>query len=182
MAMQRVRLAEHLSGGTPRPMGTAITYLAPDRMFEALDGMVAVSATSEPQWRGFCRAIGQPQLADDPRFANNAERVGNRSALDSILDPVFAARSTGHWLRAMANQGVPAARPTCFDEFRHNVHYLQNKMLGPVPCPTGGTITLGGTPWQFTRNPVSVAAPPSPGQHSAAIRARGWAGAEEEEA
>lgn len=111
MALQRVRLAEHLSGGQPRPMGTAITYLAPDRMFKALDGMVAVSATSEAQWQGSCRALAKPELASDVRFASNALRVQNRKALDDLLDPLFAARSIGHWLREMGKQGVPAAKP-----------------------------------------------------------------------
>lgn len=182
MAMQRVRLAEHFSGGRPRPMGTAITYLAPDRMFQALDGMVSVSATSEAQWQGFCRALDRAELAADVRFASNALRVQNRKALDELLDPIFAARSIGHWLREMARHGVPAAKPTSFDEYRHNVHYLENRMLGQVACPTGGTFTLGGTPWQFQRNPVAVTRPPLPGEHSDAIRAGGWAALEEGEA
>jgi crotonobetainyl-CoA:carnitine CoA-transferase CaiB-like acyl-CoA transferase len=174
MALQRVRLAEHLSGGKPQPMGTATTYLVPDRMFRALDGFVAVSATSEAQWRGFCRAIEQPELANDPGFDSNARRIENRVALDALLEPVFAARSIGHWLRTMRKHGVPVAKPTCYDDFRHHAHYLENRMLVEIGCPTGGTISLAGVPWHFQRNPVSVTAPPRPGQHSAVIRAKGW--------
>src|SRR3546814_13423315 len=87
IALQRVRLAEHFAGGRPRPMGTGTTYLAPDQMFKALDGFVAVSATSETQWRGLCRAIERPGLSDDERFASNADRVQNRAALLAILAP-----------------------------------------------------------------------------------------------
>lgn len=175
LALQRVRLAEHLAGGHPRPMGTATTYLVPDRMFRTLDGFVAVSATSEAQWRGFCAAIGRPELADDPRFADNAARVANRDALDGILDPLFAARSIGHWLLAMSRAGVPVARPTGFDEFRDNIHYRENEMLVDVPAPTTGKVVAPGPAWQFMRHPAGVTRAPSPGEHTDDILARGWA-------
>src|SRR5690606_40268383 len=73
-----------LHDALPISMGSAITYLVPDQMFETLDGPIAVSVTSEAQWRGFCSAIERPELADDPRFAHNRARVTNREALIRI--------------------------------------------------------------------------------------------------
>src|SRR3546814_8628784 len=110
-------------------MGTGTTYLAPDQMFKALDGFVAVAATSETQWRGLCRAIERPGLSDDERFASNADRVQNRAALIEILAPVFARRPIGHWLRRMAKEEVPCAEPMAFDDFRHHQHHRANGML-----------------------------------------------------
>lgn len=176
LALQRVRLAEHLAGGTPQPMGSATTYLAPDRMFRALDGFVAVSVTSPAQWQGFCAAIEQPGLTDDPRFLANADRVAHRDELDAILDPIFASRSIGHWVRTMAKAGVPCAKPTSFDDFRYHQHYRDNEMLVDVPAPTTGKMTVPGVPWQFMRHPGRVFRAARPGEHTEAILAHGWDG------
>lgn len=174
MALQRVRLAEHFAGGTPKPMGSATTYLVPDRMFRALDGFVAVSATSEAQWRDCCRALAHPEWAEDPRFADNVARVENRDALDALLEPVFAARSVGHWLLTMARHGVPCAKPTSFDDFRHHVHYRENGFVTEVDAPTRGRLTVAGVPWRFARHPGEVTRPPLPGEHTEEVRANGW--------
>ena len=174
LALQRVRLAEHLAGGAPRPMGSATTYLVPDRMFRALDGFVAVSATSQAQWQGFCRAIGQPALGDDPAFAGNADRIANRKALDAVLDPIFATRSVAHWVRVMEREGVPAAKPAIYEDFRHHQHYRENGMLVDVDAPTAGSMTLSGVPWQFSRHPGAVTRAPRPGEHTDEILAHGW--------
>ena len=175
MALQRVRLAEHLAGGNPRPMGSATTYLVPDRLFRTLDGFVAVSVTGPAQWTGFCRALERPGLADDPQFATNADRIARREALDALLDPLFAARSVGHWVRTFGRESVPVAKPTGFDDFRHHVHYRENSLLTEVPAPTRGTQTVAGVPWRFARAPGRVGRAPLPGEDTEAIRARGWA-------
>jgi formyl-CoA transferase len=174
LALQRVRLAEHFAGGKPRPMGSATTYLVPDRMFRALDGFVAVSATTEKQWRAFCEAIERRELADDASFATNAARIENRDELDRILEPVFASRSIGHWVRMMARHRVPCAKPTCFDDFRYHEHYRANDMLVEVDAPTTGQMTLAGVPWQFKRRPGEVTRAPLPGEHTEQVRAQAW--------
>lgn len=174
MALQRIRIGEHLSGGKPRPMGTGITYLAPDQAFATLDGSVAVSATSQAQWRRLCEAIGRPELADDERFADNPARVRNRDALAAELESVFAARSNGHWLRVLRKATVPVAKPTSFDDFKHHRHYRDEAMLTEVGVPGHGTLMVAGTPWAFSRNPVAISRPPTPGEHSEDILANGW--------
>ncbi|PQO24205.1 carnitine dehydratase [Rhodobacteraceae bacterium WD3A24] len=174
MALQRVRIGEHLSGGAPRPMGTGITYLAPDRAYATLDSDIVVSATSQAQWRRLCEALGRAELADDPRFADNPARVENREALDSALAEVFATRSSGHWLRELAKARVPCAKPTCFDDFKHHVHYRDAGLVGPMETAHWGTLMAPGTPWQFARRPVSVAPPPAPGEHTEEILEHGW--------
>lgn len=178
LALQRVRLAEHLAGGNPRPMGSGTTYLVPDRMFKALDGFVAVSVTSQDQWKGFCTAMEREDLTDDPRFGSNPQRIENRDVLDAILDPIFASRSIGHWLLTMARCDVPCAKPTCFDDFRYHMHYRQNEFMVDVDAATTGRMSMAGVPWRFARHPGAVTRPPLPGEHSEHIRAHGWGNGE----
>jgi crotonobetainyl-CoA:carnitine CoA-transferase CaiB-like acyl-CoA transferase len=174
MALQRVRIGEHLSGGNPRPMGTAITYLAPDRVFATLDHDIVVSATSQAQWRRLCVALERPGLADDARFIDNPTRVRNREALDAELEECFATRSSGHWLRELSKARVPCAKPSCFDDFKYHAHYREAGLLGQTETPHWGTLFTPGTPWQFARRPVSLARPPAPGEHTEEILEHGW--------
>lgn len=174
MALQRIRIGEHLTGGDPRPLGTAITYLAPDQMFATLDHDVAVSATSQAQWVHLCEAVGLPELTEDKRFHDNPARVRNRDALTALLSERFAARSSGHWLRELGRTGVPCAKMTCFDDFQHHCHYREEEMLRRLETPHWGELTVAGTPWKFSRNPVSVNRPPAPGEHTNDILTRGW--------
>lgn len=174
MALQRVRIGEHLSGGTPRPLGTGITYLAPDQAFSTLDFDIVVSATSQDQWRRLCDVIGRPDLVDDVRYLDNPARVDNRDALDAVLSAEFATRSSGHWLRELAKVKVPCAKPTGFDEFKHHVHYRDAGLIAQLETSHWGRMTVPGTPWQFARRPVSVTTPPSPGEHTEEILRNGW--------
>ncbi len=62
---------------------------------------------NDGQFRACCAAMGAPGLAEDPRFPTNALRVANRSALNAVMEPRLAARTTDHWLEAFEAAGVP---------------------------------------------------------------------------
>jgi formyl-CoA transferase len=163
MALQRVRLSEHLAGGTPKPMGSATTYLVPDQAFRTQDGWLAVSVTSRPQWRRFCEAIGHPDLAKDPRFVTNPLRVTNRDALLALLIPCLLAKPSQYWRLAFEAAEVPAADFTSFPQFRHHVHYRDNAMLLEFDTEEWGHLTVGGLPWDFSRTPGAVRPGTNPG-------------------
>lgn len=174
MALQRVRLAEHLGGGEPKPMGSAITYLVPDQAFATQDRPVAVSATSACQWRSLCRAIGQPELADDERFATHPARLRNRDSLLAILEDAFKARPAQYWLEVLRAQAVPCALFTSFDDFRYHVHYLENGMLRSFDTPRWGRLYAGGIPWQFAKTPCELWPGKLAGECTAEIFEGGW--------
>ena len=173
IALQRVRLAEHLGGGAPVPMGSATTYLVPDQAFETQDEPIAVSATSPRQWRALCRVLGLDALADDPRFATNPVRVANRDALIPQLEAVFRTRPLWFWEERLRAAHVPAAGFTSFRQFRFHAHYLENGMIRDFDT-VWGKLCVGGLPWQFDRTPAQLWPASQPGEHTAAIVAGGW--------
>ena len=173
MALQRVRLAEFLAGGNPRPMGSETTYVAPDMIFRAADGFLAVSATNQKQWESLCRVIERCDLIKNSDFIDNRARVRNSKQLTAQINKELAKRSIGHWLLEFGRNYVPSAKLSCFDDFRYHKHYRENKMLEDVKTPVG-TMTLSGNPWYFWRNSVSVRPPPLHGQHTASVMKNGW--------
>ena len=174
MALQRVRISEHLSGATPEPMGSAVSYLVPDQAFETKDRPLAVTASSRREWRALCETIGAPDLVNDPRFARNPTRVKHRAVLIPLLQDIFKTRSAGFWLDRLQQAKVPAALFTSYDEFRLNLHYLENKMLTTLDTRSWGKLTVGGVPWRFEKTPGELWPGTVPGGNTAEIKARGW--------
>ena len=84
-----------VSGAAPGRLGNAHPNIVPYETFETADGALAVAVGSERQWPRLCAALGRPELAADPRFATNGDRVENRVALRPILAAIFAGRTTG---------------------------------------------------------------------------------------
>jgi crotonobetainyl-CoA:carnitine CoA-transferase CaiB-like acyl-CoA transferase len=143
----------------------------PDRAFPALDGDVFVTAHDDAQWRGFCEAIERPDLAADPRFSTNADRVANRAALDAIALPIFAARPMIWWMRACERRKVPCAMAQNFEQLRYHAQVRDNGMIAEVSTADWGTVVVGGLPWHFAQTPGAVLPPPIPGADTARVLA-----------
>src|SRR4029077_15217373 len=92
----------------PGRLGNAHPSIVPSETFDTADGTIAVAVGSERQWPRFCRALGLPALADDPRYATNGDRVATRAELIPTLADRFAERATDDWLAALDAAEVPA--------------------------------------------------------------------------
>jgi len=97
------------SGVVPGRNGTAVPSLAPYQAFEAADGALMIAADNDRIFASLCRAVGLTELADDPRFATNAERVASRDELAARLQERIRSERRTIWLDRFAAAGVPAA-------------------------------------------------------------------------
>jgi crotonobetainyl-CoA:carnitine CoA-transferase CaiB-like acyl-CoA transferase len=97
------------TGVSPSRMGSRHPSIVPYQAFPTKDGHIVVAAGSEPIWRRLCAAIGRPELAAHPKFADNATRVQHRDELDALLNAVFAARSTADWTKVLQAEDIPAS-------------------------------------------------------------------------
>src|SRR5580704_15663945 len=85
------------TGRSPGPMGSAHPLNAPYQAFPASDGWITVGAANQENWLRLLDALEAPELRDDPRFTNNADRMRNLSALTETLSPLFQRRSVAEW-------------------------------------------------------------------------------------
>jgi len=171
LEIQGTRVADLLGAGlVPEPLGSASTTLAPDRAYATRDREIFVTVHENAEWRGFCTALEQPALAEDPRFATNRDRVANRDALDTIVMPIFRSRPAIWWLRILQRHGVPSGLAHHFETFRHHAQVLENGMIAQIDTPDWGSLTVGGLPWHFSGTPCSVQPPARPGEHTEAVR------------
>jgi crotonobetainyl-CoA:carnitine CoA-transferase CaiB-like acyl-CoA transferase len=97
-------------GFQPRRMPrSAHPSIVPFQNFAVADGWIVVACPKQKFWERLCEAIGRPELALDPRFADFAARDTNREELLAILEDVFLARPSAEWLEVLADAGVPSA-------------------------------------------------------------------------
>jgi crotonobetainyl-CoA:carnitine CoA-transferase CaiB-like acyl-CoA transferase len=119
-------------------------------------------------WKDFCRAIGRPELADDPRFSDLRERARHAEAVIAILDDVFASRPRDAWLRALREGGdFIFTVVNTVDELPDDPQVRANGYVIDFDHPGYGTIQMMGLPVRLSETPGSVRLPaPELGQHT----------------
>jgi crotonobetainyl-CoA:carnitine CoA-transferase CaiB-like acyl-CoA transferase len=98
------------AGVIPGRLGNTHPSIAPYETLECSDGPIAVACGNDSQFRRLAAVLGSPQLADDPRFLNNALRVANRPTLVPLLEERLRRHEAAKWQRRLTEAGVPAGR------------------------------------------------------------------------
>jgi crotonobetainyl-CoA:carnitine CoA-transferase CaiB-like acyl-CoA transferase len=158
-----------VTGEEARRFGNAHASIVPYQAFRAADGWIAVAAANDGLFRRLCDALGRPDLAADPRFATNPERVRNRAALVAVLESAFAQRSSDDWLRALDEAGVPAGKVRGVLEAIRGAAGLGRPVTTTVEHPTAGSLELIDSPLRFEVALRAPQAPPLLGEHTAAV-------------
>ncbi len=168
------------TGQAPGPMGSAHPLNAPYQAFPASDGWITVGAANQENWLRLLGALEAPELRDDPRFANNAGRMRNLSALTETLTPLFQRRSVAEWLRRLEDAGVPAGPVLDIAQMHADPQALAREMIVETTHPTAGPTKAIGLPIKFSDTPGGVhRAAPVFGQHTAEVlREHGFSDAE----
>ncbi len=164
-----------LNNKRPAGVGNAHTNIAPYDAYPTATCGIFLAVGNDGQFRRLVNAIERPELADDPRFMGNAQRVINRDALRAELSAAFASRD-GHGLSDMLSRlGVPAGPVLNVDEAVAAPHTAAREMVTEVD----GFRSLG-TPIKLSRTPGGPRTrPPHFGEHGEAVlREHGFSAAE----
>jgi crotonobetainyl-CoA:carnitine CoA-transferase CaiB-like acyl-CoA transferase len=100
-----------LTGKKVKRMGHAHPSFVPYQAFQDKEGRwFIVAAANDRLWQALCKALGREDLANDPRFRTNPDRVANRDVLVKMLQEIFATNSREYWLKLLEKKySVPAA-------------------------------------------------------------------------
>jgi crotonobetainyl-CoA:carnitine CoA-transferase CaiB-like acyl-CoA transferase len=120
------------AGEDPERMGNRDPVLAPYQTFETADGYLNVACLNQKLWTGLCAAIDRPELADDDRFATNADRVEHLEALEGELAPTFAERPTDEWMDRLEDEGIPAGPVLSVEEALSNEQTEARETVGEM--------------------------------------------------
>ncbi len=168
------------TGRPPGPMGSAHPLNAPYQAFRTADGWITVGAANQTNWLRLVEVLGVRELAEDPRFQENADRMANLPALIDALAPHFAARPAADWLARLEAAGVPAGPVLDIAEMHRDPQTLARDMVVSVEHSRLGPVQTIGLPVKFSGTPGGVRrAAPLYGEHSREVLAEfGFAAAE----
>ncbi|HEY6548957.1 MAG TPA: CaiB/BaiF CoA-transferase family protein, partial [Vicinamibacteria bacterium] len=156
-----------LTGAVPQRLGNRHPNLAPYETFETADGAVIVGIGSESLWRKFCASIDQPALAEDARFATNADRVAHYAELRGTLAPILRSRDTAEWLRLCEEAAIPAGRVRNVGEALDSAQVAARGLLVEIDHPSDGRRRFVGSPIHLDGTTRSaLRPPPALGEHT----------------
>jgi crotonobetainyl-CoA:carnitine CoA-transferase CaiB-like acyl-CoA transferase len=162
----------YVAGGvTPFRMGNAHPSLFPYEALPTKDDDLIITAGNNAQFRKLCAVLGVPELADDDRFADNADRTRLREELRPLLVEQLKTRTAAEWFDKLNEAGVPNGP---INTIKQGVEYAQKLGLEPVVQIGTGAKAVPGVrnPITFSATPARYdLAPPELGEHTEEIRA-----------
>jgi formyl-CoA transferase len=172
-AMSNANTAYLSNGVAPTRYGNAHQSIVPYGVFATADGHVIIGVGNDAQYRKFCEAAERPDLAADPRFLTNTQRVHQRAVLVPIVEDLVKQRTRAEWIERLEAAGVPCAPINNVDEALNNPQIEARGLRIDMPDATGGTAKLVGSPIKLSATPVSYRlAPPLLGEHNEEILGR----------
>lgn len=152
----------YLTTGTPPVrLGNAHPNLVPYQVFDCADGWIIIATGNDPQYQRLCAVLGVPELAEDPRFITNADRIANRDEITRLLTEKTLTRTKADLLAACEADGIPAGP----------INDMAEVFADPQVVARGLKVELDGvpsvrTPMRFSDADVALERPaPKLGEH-----------------
>lgn len=157
------------TGKQPARCGSSHDGLCPYQAFDAADGPVMIGVANDGLWRKFCR-IADLDIADDPRFRTNPDRVRNRPELLAIVKAAVKERTVAYWVEHLSAAGVPVAPINGLAEALAHPQTVSREIILEYATEAGDVARTVDLPIRLDHGRRQVDRPPPRlGQHSREI-------------
>ena len=175
-----------VSGQVPKRAGNAHQNIVPYQVFEVMPPLgsapgsrdhLILAVGNDGQFAKFCTVAEQPELAKDPRYAKNANRVRHRDELVPLLETVMKTRTKTDWLAALEAAKVPCGAINHLGEVFADPQVQERGMVSTWSHPIQSNLKLVSSPIKMDKTPVRKDLPPPMlGQHTTEVLADvlGW--------
>ncbi|MDF9617875.1 CaiB/BaiF CoA-transferase family protein [Pseudomonas entomophila] len=158
------------TGSAPRRLGNAHPNIVPYQDFPTADGDFILTVGNDGQFRKFAEVAGQPQWADDPRFATNKQRVANRAELIPLIRQATVFKTTAQWIGELEKAGVPCGPINDLARMFQDPQVLARGLAVKMDHPLAGSVPQVASPIRLSETPVEYRqAPPLLGEHTEAV-------------
>jgi crotonobetainyl-CoA:carnitine CoA-transferase CaiB-like acyl-CoA transferase len=174
-------LAFLATGTALKRTGNSSPTISPYDSFETAAGKIIITAGNEGQFQRLCKVLGVPELAGDPRFKDNHQRVLNREALIHALQLRLITNAAADWIILLDEANVPACRINDISEVLENPQIKHRGLIGTLPHPDFGEVPYVATPVHIDGDLLEPdRGPPCLGAHTSEVL-RDWLGTGEAE-
>ena len=168
VAVQESTIADYDVGGVVRgPSGTRLDGIAPSNLYPTRDGThVIIAANQDTVFKRLCAAMGQPELAEDPRFADHAARGRNQDELDALIGTWSAGFGAAELSEKLSAAGVVVGPVNTVAEVVADPHLRERGMIAEhYDARIGRTVLGPGIVPRLTATPGRIrnAGPAQPG-------------------
>ena len=151
---------------TPR-MGNSHPNVAPYEVFPTSDGHMVLAVGTDHQYQKFCSVVDRQDLADDPAFRTNGDRIRNRRPLSAAVREILANRTTLEWLTLFGTVGVPCGPIHTLDQVYSHPQVEDREMVIHMDHLLAGGVQMTANPIRFREAPIVYdRPPPTLGQHT----------------
>lgn len=156
------------TGVLPVRLGNVHPSIEPFTTFDAADGPVMICVGNDRQFRSLCEVLGEPELAADPRYIDNVDRVENRDELEAELNILFSRGTVEDWVNALHEARVPAGPVNTIDR-----GFETAEALGLDPIEEIDGVRTASSPIHLGRTPAETRLPP-PAENAHSEEIRSW--------
>ena len=147
--------------------GAILPNVAPSNVYRTLDGLVLIAANQDSVFGRLAQAMGQPELATDPRYASHGARGASQQELDALVERWTQTLTTREVLASMDEHGVPAGLIYRAPEMLDDAHFKAREAIVTVPHPDFGELRMQNVAPKLSETPGSIRSPsPELGQHN----------------
>lgn len=159
-----------VSGKPPGRNGNKHPNIQPQDVFRCRDGYLVLAVGNDGQFRKFAEVIGHAELADDERFATNAQRVCNLPQLHALIRAALVEDDLAVWLAKLDAATVPCGPINTIPMVFEDAQVKHREMLRHLPHPVSGKVPQVVSPLRLRNAPLSFdRAPPTLGQHTGEV-------------
>jgi formyl-CoA transferase len=144
-----------MAGLKPKLVGNSHGSLAPYANFPTKKGNIVIGAGNDGQFRKLCQMLGKPEMADDPRFKTNKDRVAHRPELEAELRALLKDRDADAFSQELMKGGVPSGAVLDVPEVMEHPHTRHRDMV----WHKDGYRNVGN-PIKLSRTPPAVRSKP----------------------
>ena len=153
---ERMVYQHSYTGEVPRPQGNGHPLFSPFDIFPTADGWVAVAAPHDGHWRLLADAIGGAELAADPRYRTNVDRVRHTDEVRALVGGWLASRSSAEVVSVLGGR-VPIGPVNDVATIVADPHVAARGMLAELPQPgSDRPVIVAGQPLKFAATPAQV--------------------------
>jgi formyl-CoA transferase len=154
----------HMRGRT----GSILPGIAPSNAYRCADGEMVIGGNQDGVFRRLAKAMGRPEMADDPRYATHATRGKHQAELDRLIEAWTSTRTVEAVEAAMIGAGVPAGRVYRAPEMLADPQFAAREAIVRLPHPRWGEIAMQNVFPKLSRTPgaVRAIAPQTIGEHN----------------
>lgn len=146
---ERIVYQYSMTGESPTPQGNTHPLLCPYGLVRTADGFVAIATPTDHHWRALCDVMDRQDLANDPRFATNEQRLANAPEVYGIVEEWSTTHVSDDAVTMLTGK-VPCAPVNSAADIARDPHVRARHMIRSVDHPSGSSLSIAGAPIKFS--------------------------------